>query len=566
MAAMSLEFAWTTFRAVNNCGEGRVGCRMVSSILGKERVAFGYLGTKDDGNSGIRLVWVASVNPSGSSSKQPKASAKSRRRSEGPSESDLKLVRELKEFINTFDLPPTEVPTTKELMRNGRQDLANAVRRRGYKTVAGLLGFALEVEAAGIYSVDVAKGIEFRSTARYVSEHGVLGNSSGDVQQMSNTGDDESEVLVPVGGGGSRSLSPGILLEDSAKSNGFASHTENDFRKSSAGTQALAPGVLSPEQVGHLGRTFRSKRGDHIQRQLNLVKGGGKTFDLLQNFDVDTEGKNDNFEEDGEVSPGGYTEDEHEDDDEDDEDDGSSIEGPVAHTDARFDSVEDIAAKKAAILRSRILEYFDSRKGDSMKPETIQDGWLPRQVALEQEDSVVEAHKKDVELESSQRLEGEKELERIRNLLREREEVLAEVTKELEEAKAQFSLARAKATAELVHATQLAAEREARLQAAEGALSSLKQVHLEWWGEAKHVELAGTFNGWQHRILMEPDPTSEIPKPDGSRGQMMWGTHLYLYPGVYEIKFIIDGNWQLDHRREVVMRHGNQNNVLRVEL
>jgi hypothetical protein len=40
---------------------------------------------------------------------------------------------------------------------------------------------------------------------------------------------------------------------------------------------------------------------------------------------------------------------------------------------------------------------------------------------------------------------------------------------------------------------------------------------LEWFGEASRVELAGSFNGWQQYLLLEPDLTSEIPKPDGAR-------------------------------------------------
>ncbi|KAL3683210.1 hypothetical protein R1sor_001232 [Riccia sorocarpa] len=566
MAAVSKEFAFSTVSVACSLGKGTVGCRNASSMLGTERVTLGGVGTRDDNKNGMRLVWVACGNPTGSSSIPPKPSSKSRPRREGPSESDLKLARDLKEFISNFDLPPTEVPTTKELKRNGRQDLANLVRRRGYKTVAGLLGLAPEAEAARTHSVSLAKSSEAPSAAGYVSDNGAAGDSSRDAQQVSNRG--ENKILAPACDGGSGSFSPRISLDNIGKSNGFASYTGSDFRESSAGTQALAPGLLDRDfhQLGHLGQTSPTKRNDHVQqRQLNLVKGGGQTFDLLQKIGLDTEGVNDNYEDDEQEPAGDDKEEESEDDDQDDEDDGSSFHS-VAQADSHFESAEAIAAKKAATLRSRILQYFDSRKEGRVKQEEILDFGLQKEAGLVQEDNSAEVHKKEDEVESSRRLGAEKELEHIINLLRERELSLAEVTKELEEAKAQYSLARAKATAELVHATQVAAEKEARLQEAESALSSLRQVHLEWWGEAKHVELAGTFNGWQHRILMEPDPTSEFPKPDGSRGPMMWGTHLYLYPGVYEVKFIVDGNWQLDHRREVVMRHGNQNNILRVEL
>ncbi|MCO5549056.1 hypothetical protein L7F22_002522 [Adiantum nelumboides] len=131
--------------------------------------------------------------------------------------------------------------------------------------------------------------------------------------------------------------------------------------------------------------------------------------------------------------------------------------------------------------------------------------------------------------------------------------------------KAQLALIQAKATAEVAQAKQLALEKEIRLKSADLALANLKRVQVEYWGEGERVELAGSFNGWKYFILMESDPTSEISRPDGSRGPMMWGAELWLYPGVYEIKFIIDGVWQIDQRREVVTKNSLHNNLLRVE-
>ncbi|KAJ0663557.1 putative AMP-activated kinase, glycogen-binding protein [Helianthus annuus] len=40
---------------------------------------------------------------------------------------------------------------------------------------------------------------------------------------------------------------------------------------------------------------------------------------------------------------------------------------------------------------------------------------------------------------------------------------------------------------------------------------------------------------------------------------------LWLYPGIYEIKFIVDGKWMIDPMKEVVTRGSIQNNVLRVD-
>ncbi|GJP40133.1 hypothetical protein CLOM_g24417 [Closterium sp. NIES-68] len=121
--------------------------------------------------------------------------------------------------------------------------------------------------------------------------------------------------------------------------------------------------------------------------------------------------------------------------------------------------------------------------------------------------------------------EAELELERIKSLLASREEELSVIMREMEEAK----------------------------------------VVVEYWGEGHEVLLAGSFNGWQSHVPMVPDETSHIPNHDGSRGAMIWEGTLWLYPGHYQVKFIVDGRWTLDQRREVVEGSMGQNNLLVVD-
>lgn len=52
--------------------------------------------------------------------------------------------------------------------------------------------------------------------------------------------------------------------------------------------------------------------------------------------------------------------------------------------------------------------------------------------------------------------------------------------------------------------------------------------------EAREVALAGTFNGWDlHRTLLR-------------RINDGWKTTLWLPPGRYEYKFVVDGEWMAD--------------------
>jgi 1,4-alpha-glucan branching enzyme len=53
---------------------------------------------------------------------------------------------------------------------------------------------------------------------------------------------------------------------------------------------------------------------------------------------------------------------------------------------------------------------------------------------------------------------------------------------------------------------------------------------------ARHVGLAGDFNGWQHY---------GFPMALGEDG--WWRYRLSLSPGTYQFKYFVDGEWYLDY-------------------
>ncbi|KAF3328191.1 Protein PTST [Carex littledalei] len=100
---------------------------------------------------------------------------------------------------------------------------------------------------------------------------------------------------------------------------------------------------------------------------------------------------------------------------------------------------------------------------------------------------------------------------------------------------------------------------------AEDKLKGLKEVRIEFMADAEVVEIAGSFNGWQHRLKMNLDQSSNSEDPSNFRQLKVWTTELLLYPGVYQIKFVVDGNWRVDLERELVTIGEFANNVLTVE-
>ncbi len=72
---------------------------------------------------------------------------------------------------------------------------------------------------------------------------------------------------------------------------------------------------------------------------------------------------------------------------------------------------------------------------------------------------------------------------------------------------------------------------------------------------AKEVALAGTFNGWDLKR------TPMRKEADG------WRTTLWLPPGRYEYKFVVDGQWMSDPREQdsAPNSFGGTNSVLMVK-
>lgn len=83
-----------------------------------------------------------------------------------------------------------------------------------------------------------------------------------------------------------------------------------------------------------------------------------------------------------------------------------------------------------------------------------------------------------------------------------------------------------------------------------------KQVPLFWCGMAESVQVMGTFDGWSQGEHLSPEYTGSFTK---------FSTTLMLRPGRYEIKFLVDGDWQLSPEHPTVGEGLMKNNLLTVE-
>ncbi|XP_057534030.1 protein PTST homolog 3, chloroplastic [Amaranthus tricolor] len=171
----------------------------------------------------------------------------------------------------------------------------------------------------------------------------------------------------------------------------------------------------------------------------------------------------------------------------------------------------------------------------------------------------------DDELVEAGKRENEAEISRLKQILHQKELELSLLKEEIEKEKYALSLLQTKAENEITKAQKLISEKDAELFAVEESLSGLVEAKIEYSGEGEMVEVAGSFNGWHQWIKLDPQPSSVIVDPVESRRSRRWSTTLWLYPGVYEIKFIVDGHWKIDPQKELINKNGVENNILRVD-
>eukprot|EP00899_Mesostigma_viride_P012161 jgi/Mesvir1/20946/Mv08017-RA.1 len=172
--------------------------------------------------------------------------------------------------------------------------------------------------------------------------------------------------------------------------------------------------------------------------------------------------------------------------------------------------------------------------------------------------------KDEGQLKEVSEMKGWKDLESVEDALQRellqasdqlewRESDIIRTSKDLRTVQSEFSREKGRLNMQVNEITAKINERERRLKSAEMALQRLKLVRVTWSGPANHVLLVGSFDSWTRQIEMKREKTG------------MFETELHLYPGRYEMKFIVDGQWRVDPYKMVSSASGNENNVLYVE-
>ncbi|KAI3779252.1 hypothetical protein L2E82_08881 [Cichorium intybus] len=114
--------------------------------------------------------------------------------------------------------------------------------------------------------------------------------------------------------------------------------------------------------------------------------------------------------------------------------------------------------------------------------------------------------------------------------------------------RAKLAVFEGKIALSVIDTQKLVEEKQRRINSAQKTLQLLRTTSIFWTHSASEVLLVGSFDGWTSQIKMEKTITG------------IFSTSLKLYPGRYEIKFIVDGIWRIDPMLPIVNNNGYENN------
>ncbi|KAH0728065.1 hypothetical protein KY284_003930 [Solanum tuberosum] len=115
--------------------------------------------------------------------------------------------------------------------------------------------------------------------------------------------------------------------------------------------------------------------------------------------------------------------------------------------------------------------------------------------------------------------------------------------------RAKLAVLEGKMTLAMIDAQKMLDEKQKRIDRSSKALQLLRTARIVWTNSASEVLLSGSFDGWTAQRKMEKSSTG------------VFSVSLKLYPGRYEIKFVVDGIWKIDPLWPIVHNNGHENNL-----
>ncbi|XP_011006588.1 PREDICTED: uncharacterized protein LOC105112553 isoform X3 [Populus euphratica] len=436
------------------------------------------------------------------------------------SEGSIALETEILEFMNSSKNPEM-FPSKKQLIDAGRMDLVEAILKEG-----GWLALGWDLDD----NVDDVDVVDWHSSLTDNKERGAAG-----IEDKALERNEEQSSQVPCSSSG---RSQDTATEDDAGIGGILYRLEKErnmnlgfaFKGIESATRVQSSSVnhdLLPKTTKN--GTVAGLNGNNSPGLLNTKSSErsdlGRSLDDSRSFsNIDGSGNL--------LNPDTWRT--------------WSIKR-AAFSDLQFEAEELSSNRTGTGGEESVLgdEIIETREGVSetvsRKKENCSDGGINQ--------NQVRSRLHDLELELSSVLQslksntGESESQKVEN------EIMNAQDK-LRSTRAKIAVSEGKIALAIIDAQKVVEEKQKRIDDACRALQLLRTACIVWPSSASEVFLAGSFDGWATQRSMEKSSVG------------IFSLYLKLYPGRYEIKFIVDGEWRIDPLRPIVHNNGYENNLL----
>ncbi|XP_048235253.1 protein PTST homolog 2, chloroplastic isoform X2 [Ricinus communis] len=193
----------------------------------------------------------------------------------------------------------------------------------------------------------------------------------------------------------------------------------------------------------------------------------------------------------------------------------------------------------------------NGRKGNCCSERVKFNDIRSRLQQLESElSSVLSTLKSNSGKNASQRVGSSDDLAKLSDAWEFQETEIMKAQDRLRSIRAKLAVLEGKMALAIIESQKIVEEKQKRVDDAQRALQLLRTACIVWTSSASEVLLAGSFDGWNTKRKMQ--------KSSGG----IFSVCMKLYPGKYEIKFIVDGEWKVDPLRPIVRNDRYENNVL----
>ncbi|CAL5428891.1 unnamed protein product [Camellia sinensis] len=473
------------------------------------------------------------------------------------SEGDLGLEAEILEFMNKSEKPEV-FPTKKELVDAGRMDLVEAiVKKGGWLSLGWDLGNDNDDdEEEEVEEIDMAvrdcgddEQVKVHENGTMVvdcDEDVLVGVVLGDHQQRIEGNEESNSIGGEIESYGvsssGRSLEMGDEQEtgiegilnrlEKQRNLSFGINTEKNGY--SAGASSNYGGDDSHDaDSADLGRSSKLTSGSPKRGKINNSGGMFSHGRSVSDFDGSTSSLKPEMWRTWSIQRAGFSDAEFE-------------AAEISFNDNQIHEEKDATEYEVLATMEGSTEALDKQEAINHKEIRTR----LQQMELELASALHLLRSKSEELVFKEGHETSNDLWKLSDAWEFQENEIMSAQDRLRSIRAKLAVLEGKMALAIIDAQKTVEEKQKRIHGARSALQLLHTTCIVWPNAASEVLLSGSFDGWTTQRKMEKSKTG------------IFSACLKLYPGRYEIKFIVDGIWRTDPLRPTVCNNGHENNLL----